>query len=94
MYCLSHYGLTEVTYRSVDASGEVEEGEKGNGSSDDQFSQEEQEIGHLVQNGNPNLEQINPLYSKMFLLTMFLKIRPKACFADLQKLLPWAAVRM
>ena len=47
------------TYRSVDASREVEEGEKGNGSSDDQFAKEEQEISHFVQNCHPNLDTKN-----------------------------------
>ena len=47
--------ISTATYISVDASREVEEGEKSNGSSDDELPKEEQEVGHLVQDGHSNL---------------------------------------
>lgn len=49
--------ISTATYISVDASREVEEGEKSNGSSDDELPKEEQEVGHLVQDGHSNLQK-------------------------------------
>ena len=91
----SAHNFTATYTRSVDASREVEEGEKSDGSSDDDFAKEKQEVGHLVQNGHSNLGKNAFTHTqKHFMFTMFLKMRPKACFADLQKLLPWEAVKM
>ena len=44
-----------VTYLFIDASREVDEGNKGDDSGDNEFPNEEQEVSHLVKNRHPYL---------------------------------------
>ena len=79
-----------MTYLFIDASREVVEGNKGDDSSDDEFPNEEQEVGHLVKNCHPYLGKdfFTGDNEAFWVLTIFLNIKPKACFADRQKLVP------
>ena len=49
------HNFTATYTRSVDASREVDEGNKGDDSGDDEFPNEEQEVGDLVKNCHPYL---------------------------------------